>query len=241
MNKFFDILAFLLGKAAGGGGGDITVESKSISSNGTYTAPAGKAYSPVSVNVPNSYAAGDEGKVVSNGALVAQGSDTVTQNGTVDTTLISSLEVNVSGSSGYGYTKLAEQDFTVNTSSTTATSEGTINAPGAYDALSNKRNKLLYVRVRDKAGGRNGYFLGVDYFYPTASYAAKSMYVVNGAGDYSVSSNQYGVYPNQSVGSLDNISIYSRYSSNFSGTIDGVYHVEVYLLDWPDGVSPFAT
>ena len=100
----FDIVSFLMGKQAGGGGGggDVTVESKSIDANGTYTAPAGKAYSPVSVRVPNSYAAGDEGKVVFNGALVAQGSDTATQNGTVDTTLINSLEVNVSGGGGGG-------------------------------------------------------------------------------------------------------------------------------------------
>ncbi len=31
----------------------ISVESKSITSNGTYTAPSGKAYSPVIVNVPS--------------------------------------------------------------------------------------------------------------------------------------------------------------------------------------------
>lgn len=43
------------------------------------------------------YSSADNGKVVSNGTLVAQGSDTVTQNGTVDTTLISSLVVNVAG------------------------------------------------------------------------------------------------------------------------------------------------
>jgi len=43
------------------------------------------------------YSSADNGKVVSNGALVAQGSDTVTQNGTVDTTLISSLLVSVAG------------------------------------------------------------------------------------------------------------------------------------------------
>ena len=59
-----------------------------------------KTYEFASVNVPNSYAAGDEGKVVSNGALVAQTSDTCTTNGVVDTTLINSLDVNVSGSSG---------------------------------------------------------------------------------------------------------------------------------------------
>lgn len=77
------------------GGGGVEVESLSATENGTYTAEEGKAYSPVNVNVPNSYAAGDEGKVVSNGALVAQTSDSVTENGTVDTTLINSLEVNV--------------------------------------------------------------------------------------------------------------------------------------------------
>ena len=32
--------------------GDVTVESLSVTSNGTYTAPSGKAYSPVHVNVP---------------------------------------------------------------------------------------------------------------------------------------------------------------------------------------------
>lgn len=118
----------------GGGGGDITVVSKSISANGTYTAPSGKAYSPVTVSVPasavdtgtksitsngnnqdvvgyaavdvavpNSYAAGDEGKVVSNGQLVAQTAHAeVTQNGTIDTTLNDSVVVNVSGGGGGG-------------------------------------------------------------------------------------------------------------------------------------------
>lgn len=94
------LMGFGAGKAQGGGGSSVSVEPLSVSANGAYTAPTGKAYSPVDVNVPNSYAAGDEGKVVSNGALVAQTTDTVTQNGTVDTTLINSLIVNVSGGGG---------------------------------------------------------------------------------------------------------------------------------------------
>lgn len=96
----FDPVSYVMGKQAGGGGGgggDITVEELNVTENGTTTAPAGKAYSPVTVSVPNSYTAGDEGKVVSNGALVAQTSDTVTANDTYDTTLINSLTVNVSG------------------------------------------------------------------------------------------------------------------------------------------------
>ena len=36
---------------SGGGGGDITVEELNITENGAYTAPSGKAYSPVNVNI----------------------------------------------------------------------------------------------------------------------------------------------------------------------------------------------
>lgn len=69
--------------------------TKSITSNGTGIDIS--SYASADVAVPNSYSAGDEGKVVSNGALVAQSSDTVTVNDTYDTTLINSLTVNVSG------------------------------------------------------------------------------------------------------------------------------------------------
>lgn len=37
--------------SGGGGGGGTTVEALSVTQNGTYTAPSGKAYSPVTVNV----------------------------------------------------------------------------------------------------------------------------------------------------------------------------------------------
>lgn len=99
---FFDDLK--AASFAGSGGSPApqpTLITKSVTANGTYRAADDEAdgYSTVSVSVPNSYSAGDEGKVVSNGALVAQGSDEVTTNGTVDTTLISSLLVNVSGGS----------------------------------------------------------------------------------------------------------------------------------------------
>lgn len=76
--------------------GGLVAEQLDVTTNGTYVAPTGKAYTPVNVDVPNTYAAGDEGKVVSNGALVAQTANVpVTANGTVDTTLISSVDVNV--------------------------------------------------------------------------------------------------------------------------------------------------
>ena len=79
--------------------------TKNIVSNGTYAASDDSldGYSSVSVNVPNTYVSSDEGKVVSSGALVAQTSTTVTQNGTVDTTLNNEVVVNVSGGGGGGF------------------------------------------------------------------------------------------------------------------------------------------
>ena len=83
----------------GGGGVDpesITLVTLNVSQNGTTNAPSGKAYNKVVANVPNTYAASDEGKVVSNGSLVTQTAHAeVTQNGVVDTTLNNSVTVNV--------------------------------------------------------------------------------------------------------------------------------------------------
>lgn len=89
------LLKQILEQGGPGGGGEITRERLDVAQNGTYTAPSGKAYTPVVVAVPNSYAAADEGKVVKNGALAAQGSATVTENGSVDTTEISAVTVAV--------------------------------------------------------------------------------------------------------------------------------------------------
>jgi len=81
--------------AENGSGSDITLETLNVSQNGTTNAPDGVAYNKVTANVPNSYAAGDAGKVVSNGALVSQTNETVTQNRVVDTTTIKQVTVNV--------------------------------------------------------------------------------------------------------------------------------------------------
>lgn len=43
----------LLGQNIGGGGSSVTVEALTATENKTYTAPEGKAYSPVVVNVPS--------------------------------------------------------------------------------------------------------------------------------------------------------------------------------------------
>lgn len=66
--------------------------STNVSQNGNYSTTG---ITNVNVNVPNSYDAGDEGKVVSGGALVAQTSTSVNENGTVDTTTNNEVVVNV--------------------------------------------------------------------------------------------------------------------------------------------------
>lgn len=48
----FDILSYLIGLKNGGGGGEIMVVAYTATANGDYTAPEGKAYSPVHVKIP---------------------------------------------------------------------------------------------------------------------------------------------------------------------------------------------
>lgn len=70
----------------------------SISSNGSITEDITTyASAQINVAVPNTYSAGDEGKVVSSGELVAQGNATYSSNGTYDTTLVSSIDIEVPG------------------------------------------------------------------------------------------------------------------------------------------------
>ena len=82
-----------------------TLITKSIIQNGTYSAEDDNAdgYSEVTVTVPNSYSAQDEGKVVSSGALISQTaySSTITENGTYDTTLNNSITVDVSSETNW--------------------------------------------------------------------------------------------------------------------------------------------
>lgn len=76
------------------------LETLTVTENGNYLPGANKdGFDEVAVNVPNSYTNSDEGKVVKNGALVAQTARAaaITANGTYDTTENDEVTINVSG------------------------------------------------------------------------------------------------------------------------------------------------
>ena len=77
---------------------DSGTKNVSITSNGTTTENVvGYASASITTNVPNTYSAGDEGKVVSSGALVSQTAHAdvtpTTSDQTIDTTLNNSIKV----------------------------------------------------------------------------------------------------------------------------------------------------
>ena len=171
------------------------------------------------------------------------GTKSITENGTgISVSGYSAVDVAVP-SSGGGVTLIASQEFTVSTSSTSATSVGSIT--GTQAAYTN--NAIIYVRVRDKAGKRQGYFYGTDSFFinnrasggfnqgirQSATYTTDNNFTLN----QSTLTSGHGVYP--TVIYTSSISLYSRYDSNYTGTIDGTYVVDVYAITTPDGNTPY--
>lgn len=222
-----------------GGSAPVLID-KTITSNGTYNASSDSAdgYKKVVANVANTYTAGDEGKVVSSGALVSQTAATYTANSVYDTTLIDEVTVNVSGGGG-GLTLLATDEVTVNTSSTSATDVKTLSVPTAWMA-----DKILMVVVKDKAGLRSGYFYSSMRIISNDSakrgitsavnqFAGNIVYETAG-GTITAGSGNYGVY-SKSLASDGTITISARYNSAY-GTIDGTYEIKVYAID----IDPFA-
>lgn len=151
-------------------------------------------------------------------------------------------------SGGSSWTLLASQDYTLSYTSTTAAQRVEFAAlPGAFTS-----DKILYVKVRDKAGSRSGYFVGSDTiffnlnaFNGTAGAYTSSFKLVtrkDSSGiktNYSTGTTGYGLY-GYSVTSSGIVRLYARYSSSYSLTIDGTYNIEVYLLDYaPSTGNPF--
>ena len=218
------------------GGGSATLITKTITANGTYSAEDDDAdgYSEVTVNVPT--------------GITPTGTLNITENDTYDVTNYASAIVNVPSGGSSAWTKIAETSYQVSTTNTSATTLETW-ATGHSEIWTS--DKILYVRIRDTAGKRAGYFYGTDAFF--LNYTTKnrtSTNTVNGlvanfwsvspdgtyGQRYGFSSTGYGVYPNQFY-SDGRIRFATRYESSYSRTINGTYKVEVYLLD-PAGGAP---
>lgn len=195
---------------------------------------------------------------ISRGGSAALITKTITENGTYsaeddDADGYSDVTVNVpTGGGASSWTKVAETSYQV---SMTDTSEPTIDTWATGHSEIWTSDKIVYIRIRDTAGKRAGYFYGVDAWfmnrYPKtpslSSYTSSSELVyqiwrVNSDGEYKYrqgyNTSGYGVYPDTIYKSGD-IRIVSRYSKSFSLTIDGTYKVEVYLLDPPTGAPIF--
>lgn len=136
------------------------------------------------------------------------------------------------GGGGGAWTKLAEQDITFSTTSTSETTVATISAPGIYEAYTSKQ-KYICVFVRDKAGKRTSHYYGNDWLKLSNIANGQAVYVKsNGSIDYSGSS--YGIYGGQ-ISSDDTIKILAKYASNF-GSLDGTFHIVIGTMDFPSGV-----
>lgn len=109
---------------------------------------------------------------------------------------------------------------------------------------------ILYVKVRDKAGKRNGYFYGTDAFffnrYPAQGATTTMALSANTAGGisqtYRVESdgtfNSYGIYTGYGVYAYSitdggKLTIRHRYNATYTLTINGTYLIQAYLLTGP--------
>lgn len=157
----------------------------------------------------------------------------------------SEVTVNVPSSGASSWTKVAETSYQVSTTSTSAATVATWET-GHSELWTS--SKWVYVRVRDTAGKRAGYFYGSDQFLQftgTGSSATTwgrfySRYTTSGSFGLiaTYGTTGYGVYAD-TLYSDGRIRIRQRYSSGNSLTIDGTYKVEVYLLDPPTGAPIF--
>lgn len=152
---------------------------------------------------------------------------------------------------GSSWTKVAESTYTVSTTSTSVATVGTL-ATGSNDLWTS--DEWVYVRVRDMAGKRTGYFYGSDQFfynynpangetvliYMSYSLRLGKMYTDNGLFTTApaMGSTGYGVYADR-LYKDGRVRIRSRYDESNSLTIDGTYKVEVYTLAMPDGIPVF--
>ena len=145
-----------------------------------------------------------------------------------------------SGGGGSEWTHIGSKELTVNTTSTSAASAGTISC-GATAA---DKDAIIYVRVRDKEGARAGYHAGTDAFFmnynkangSTSAFSVPAVlcYRYTTSSAWAGTAGQYGVY-GYSISNAGVVTIRRRYNSNYSLTINSTYQVDVFKLTYPTG------
>lgn len=231
---------------------DKLVDSSQLDTDLTSIANAIRAKGGTSAQLtfPNEFVAAIN--AISGGGGSTLVTKTITENGTYTATDdgangYSEVTVNVPTSGSSAWKKVAETSYQVSTTSTSATTVDTW-ATGHNEIWTS--DKWVYVRIRDTAGKRAGYFYGSDNYFYNANAASVSsttsgfrMYTPYSTSNKFLPStatgtNGYGVWADTLY--LDGrVRIRRRYSGTNSQTIDGTYKVEVYLLNTPDGVPIF--
>ena len=161
---------------------------------------------------------------------VASGKIFLASNGTITTGT-------ASGGGGSDWTLIKSTELAVNTTSTSSASAGTVSIGSACYT----KDKIIYVRVRDKEGPRNGYFYGSDAYFmnyqkangatTTLSVAAVAYYRYNNSA-YAGAQGAYGVW-GYSISSSGTLTIRRRYNSTNTLTINSTYLIDVYTLNPP--------
>lgn len=154
-----------------------------------------------------------------------------------------------SGGGSSSWTKVAEESYVVNTTSTSYIAVGTLTC--SEKIFTNE--KIVYIKVRDTAGRRTNYFYGSDTFITNGngdktntsfSNMLRNIWKYTASGfalRQSSGTTVYGVAAGGGIASASpyEITIQARYDSSYSGTINGTYKVEVYLIDMPNGTTLF--
>ena len=128
-------LIALARKLGGGGGSKIAVEELNVTANDTYTAPEGKAYSPVKVNVPDIPAVVEELSVTENGEYSAP-----------------------AGVDGYNHVSVNVPDVPAVVTRLEANANGTYEVPAGVDGFA-----PVVVNVPSSGGGGGAMQSGVNF------------------------------------------------------------------------------
>lgn len=218
---------------------NVDVEPLAVTENGTYTAPKGKAYSPVSVNVPQ--------------GIQPTGTKQITENGTYDVTEFASAEVNVSSGGGGGLDIIYEHEYDFPAEeSTSNTVRDTIYLPS--DVMEGAKGKVVQINIfrkRPLLSQKNTFWGTTNRFYirryttnSPVTGVTRGIMKINNSGDEfnfiptSFSQNS-GYYAELSYSTENGyyIKIYSKYDSAASATIEaGKYKLVAYVVD--DIVEP---